>query len=560
MGNSRSEDKRKLGGVEIMTILKGKTRRAFAFALNFALAFAVIFSNNTVFYANAGASMVYVVSSASVRGDEINEGDFKIEGSVYAKDGKVVFGETAAKSARLLAKTKINNLKDYGVTELFDMSATFEFADLQNGGKATFLFGLKKANSGAGSEGSGEVAFTYDNTDNCMCIEVNEYLSANLPTAVAKKGTYKMLLLGTAITFKMSVDVDGRVYASVSCEETDVDNLKILDGKTLNIDPQGYVAFASSAATDGAKSEFRISDISVTAFAYDVVETVEHYKETFDGNSYNANMFYSQTTNSPIYPAKIAVEDGKLVFRNVGQGYFTTKEKYSNFELKFDIVDLYREGKKDSNGKITQLISNWFMIGFGVDNVNDPPNERIAATFLHFYELPLDIKENRSNHYTGKVDNGMKDNYFLWDNGSAVADAVQSMSGTGEGQFSLWDKDYIGDETVNLKLTVVDGLITLYYKLESDREYVKQYEYYLGTMQTGYVRIYSYGDGSGSVTEFTGVLNMTIDNFEITDLDAVKLVKAAPVYRSNVQPRTSDYIYTTVTDDSDLLNNKLKNN
>ena len=541
-----------------MTILKGKTRRVWAFALAFALSFAVIFSDNAVFYAKAGASKVYVVSSASVRGDEIHDGDFKIDGNVYAKDSKVVFDETTAKSARLLAKTKINNLKDYGVTKLFDMSATFEFANLSDGGKAMFLFGLKKSNSGAGSKGSGEVAFSYDNTQNRICIEVNEYGSENIPNVVAAKKTYNMLLINTAITLNMSVDVYGKIYASVSCEETGVNNMKILDGKTLTIDPQGYVAFASSAATDDAKNVFRISDISITAFAYDIVETVDHYKETFDKNSYNANMFYSQTTSSPIYPAKIAVEDGKLVFRNVGQGYFTTKEKYSNFELKFDIVDLYREGIKDSNGNIKQLISNWFMIGFGVDNYNDPPSERIQATFLQFEGLPVDSDKDRSNHFTGDVQSGTKNRYVLFNNGNAIADSTTSMAGTGEGQFSLWDKD-IGNETVNLKLTVVDGVITLYYKLESDSEYVKQYEYNLGTMQTGYVRIYSYGNGAGSLDEYTSVLNMTIDNFEITNLDAVKLVKAAPIYRSNVQPRTSDYIYTTVTDASDLLNNKLKN-
>ena len=377
-----------------------------------------------------------------------------------------------------------------------------------------------------------------------------------------------MLPINTSITLDMSVDVNGKIYATVSCEKLGYYNIKILDGVPLEIDPQGYVAFASLPAENNGDNEFRVYDMSVTAYAYDTVETVDYYKETFDSGSYNANMFYSQTTSSPIYPSKIAVEDGKLVFRNVGQGYFTTREKFSNFELKFDIIDLYREGVKDSAGNIVKLISNWFMIGFGVDNYNDPPSERINATFLHFSGMPLDEPSNRSNHYSGKViktatgediSGQVKDKYFLYNNGSVV-DAKYMSGDINAGIFSLWDNGYIQDRTVNLKLTVVDGVITLEYKLKGDEDYVKQYEYELGTMQTGYVRIYSYGDGSGSVTEYTGVLNMTIDNFEITNLenDAVKLVKVRPIFKSNVKPKTSDYLYTTVPDASDLLSNKLK--
>ena len=127
-----------------------------------------------------------------------------------------------------------------------------------------------------------------------------------------------------------------------------------------------------------------------------------------------------------------------------------------------------------------------------------------------------------------------------------------------QGKFSLWNHEYIGEETVNLKFTVVDGVITLYYKLASQAEYVMQYQYNLGTMQTGYVRIYSYG--GGPISEYAGVLNMSIDNFEITNLDndAVKIIKNPPIYKSNVVAKTPDYNYTTTPDASDLLNNKLK--
>ena len=120
----------------------------------------------------------------------------------------------------------------------------------------------------------------------------------------------------------------------------------------------------------------------------------------------------------------------------------------------------------------------------------------------------------------------------------------------------------IGDKTVSVKLTVIDGVIDLYYKIEGANSYTKVYHYDLGVTQTGYVRIYTYGNNAAfeQGLEYTGVCNMTIDNFGITNLDndTVKLIKANPAYRSNVTPAVKNFEYKTVTDDSDLLINKLK--
>lgn len=531
----------------------GKTYKFIATFLVAVFAFFMTGLNNII-SGDAGSSQVYVVSKISVNGDGINSGDLMIDGGVYAKDSKVVFDENSSETARLLAKSRINNLKEYGVKDMFAASFTFEFHQIAEGGKAAFAFGLKRSSSGLGSAGSGEVAFTYDKTKNCIAIEVNEYTSEGEATVLSAKHSYATLPLYSAVTVNMEVRADKKVYLSVA-SNVNAGTIDILKGKTLTIEPDGYVAFVSQSAE--VKNVFTISDIAITAYAYDIVETVDHYLETFDKESYNANMFYSETNASGIAPSKIYVEDGKLVFRNVGQGYFTTKEKYSNFELKFDVVDLYRKGEADAEGNITKLISHWFMLGFGVDNYNDPPSERIQATFLQFEGMPGDSGSNRSNHFTGEVANGVKDRYVLWNNGSAVN--IDSMKGDEtKGRFSLWNDEYIKGETVNLKFTVVDGVVTLYYKLASQTEYVMQYQYNLGTMQTGYVRIYSYG--SGPLSEYAGVLNMTIDNFEITNLDndAVKLVKNPPIYKSNVVAATPNYTYTTTPDASDLLNNKLK--
>lgn len=507
------------------------------------------FTNNTKL-AMAGSSKVAVLSpEVSVSGSSINEGDFIVAGGVYAKDGKVIFDDKCSVNASLFAKTKINNLKKYGLTSMMEMSITLNITSLANGGKISIAFGLPNARSSVGSADSAEVAVTYEN--NKLNIAVNEYAVQGQPT-VLSNAAYSMFSLNSDIVFNMNIDTNNKIYLSAECKETQSGKMAILSGRPLSIDPVGYISFASFS-TEAAKNNFKLSDMSVTAYAYDVVETVDHYLETFDNGMYNANMFYSASNSSPIAPSKIYVENGQLVFRNVGRGYFTTREKYSNFELKFDIVDLYRKGILNEDGSIQQLISHWFMIGFGVDEYNAPATCAIPATFLQFEGLPEGKKDTPSNHITG--DAVVKDRYVLWNNGTAVD--VADMHKLPD-SWSVWNED-IGDATVNIKFIVVDGVVSLYAKLDSATEYTLFYKYELGTMQTGYVRLYTYGQEEGQIDANTSILNMTIDNFEITNLDneAVKLTKPAPQYKSNVMQMGKDYIYTTEPDSDDLLNNKL---
>jgi hypothetical protein len=255
----------------------------------------------------------------------------------------------------------------------------------------------------------------------------------------------------------------------------------------------------------------------------------------------------------------IYVKDNQLVFRNVSQGYFGTREKFSNFELKFDVTDMNRVAEYDEEDNLIEVISHWFMIGFGVDNYNDPPSERNLATYLMLESLSGNSASRPIDHEVGTPRN---DRYVLYNDAITGTSTNIASFYAQPNAYSLWDATKIGDKTVSLKFTVVDGLIELFFKLEGEADYVKVYSYDLGITQTGHIRIYTYGTGGVDSMGFkyTSTLNMTIDNLEITNLDndAVKLVKAAPAYRSNVTPPVKDFVYKTVTDDSDLLINKLK--
>ena len=167
-----------------MLFKNGKAYKLIALFLASVFAFFMTGLSNII-SADAGSSKLYVVSNVSVSGDNINGGDFKIEGGIYAKDSKVVFDETTSNTARLLAKARIDNLKEYGVKDVFFANFTFEFKQLAEDGKVAFAFGLKKASSGLGSAGSGEVVFTYNAEDDCIEIEVNEYTAEGTKTVIS---------------------------------------------------------------------------------------------------------------------------------------------------------------------------------------------------------------------------------------------------------------------------------------------------------------------------------------------------------------------------------------
>ena len=495
--------------------------------------------------ANAGATKSYITSSASVKNDRINKGDYFVNGRVYAKDSKMVFDDKCAVKASVVSKAQVKNLKEYGLPDMFTMTATVNLANIVSGGKVAFAFGLKDQNA-LGEDGSAEIAFTYEDG---IYLEVNEYKNGSVQAFVAKQ-KYSLLSLNTDVDVTLKVTSGGKIYLTLFCNGNEI---KVLSGKPLTIDPQGSIG-VFSVSNESEKNKFTVADMETLAYIYETPLTVDSYTETFD-QGYNANMFYSESSASPLKPSKIAVEDGQLKFQNVATGYFTTKEVFSNFELTFDVTDFGRKAKYDENGKLSQLISSWFMIGFGVDNYNDPASEKLQATFLQFDYIPMNSAERYIDH-ENPTESMLNKRYVLYNNGTSVHTAPM-------GEKNLWNEEYSAGKTVNVKLVVEDGVISLYHKLEDETEYGEpQYRYDFGITQTGYVRIFTYGDTAipSEGIQTMASFNMTIDNLKIRNLDNpnVKQIKSAPVYKSNALSFTKDYVYTTVPDENDLLGNKLK--
>lgn len=132
---------------------------------------------------NAGYTKSYITNTSSVNNDSINTGDFFVNGKVYAKDSKMVFDDACSVKASVVSKAQVKNLKEYGLTDMFTLNATFNIANIVENGKVAVAFGLKNSNA-LGEDGSAEIAFTYDDG---IYLEVNEYKNGSAQAFVAKQ-------------------------------------------------------------------------------------------------------------------------------------------------------------------------------------------------------------------------------------------------------------------------------------------------------------------------------------------------------------------------------------
>lgn len=491
--------------------------------------------------AKAGSSEVYIASSTSIDDTSINSGDFLTTGKVAAENGKAKFN-TLSEKEKLTTKTKAFNLKEYGVTTLLDFSSTLNFSSFAENGNFSMAFGLNNLKNETGAEDSFAVKVNYDSASKKFSIGVSEY------TKDGEISVYASTVIGAIkinrdVTFKVFVDTDCNLTVSVlptgASSET-----KLVSGYGLNVNPEGYISYISSG-----RNEITLSDPQILVYEYDAPETID-YTETFDKNGYNSNVFYSASTASPITPSSLSVENGALRFKNTAAAYISTRYKYSNFELSFDITDMARTATFDDNGNVVSLINSWFGIAFGVNSIDEAPDTTTRySTWLQLGRV------------VPGVENFVKPanvHYLLWDNNGNWNNVTDPQYMT---DFNPWSTKYDG-EVINVKFAVTDGLVELFMKIDGDPDWGEPYfTYDFGKVKTGYVRIFTAGN-TGIETkgiEYNDVGNFTIDNLSIKDTDHenAKTLLPTPEYKSNLWGKTPDYDYKTKPDDKDLIGNKI---
>ncbi len=478
-----------------------------------------------VLTAHAGQSTVGVATEESLKGG-IDGGTWVVSGKVQGKDDTMVFDDGCTDKAKVTAITKIVDVTEFGVENIFDASFTVNMESIPSvaGNRFAFAFGLSKVSAQLGSDGASEVYFTKDGEG--LKVGVCRYW-----VSPADSGTHKIeylkptkfagVALGIDLHVSVTLKASGKLVVSVLPDGADEDGRIVLcdESVTNNNDNtrEGFIGFAQNG-----KCTATVSNVNISSYNYDNMATPLRVEENFDNGNYNAEAWYSKS-DAGMYPGGISVADGALVFRNAQNAIFGTKYAYSNFEMTFDLVDLQREAETDDNGNVTAPIPSWFGISLATPAYNSSFGASVGSELM--YALESGGRSVAYRYYPGTL-------------------SIQSWNNQFTDKF--WDKSKAG-EIYNMKCSMVDGVFTFTYKNAAEEDYPEApfYTCDLGYTPTGYVRLVAYEPAG-----------FTFDNFVIVNKDA-KPTEVKIGYTANELPGREDFVYEDTWSDEDLIINRL---
>lgn len=500
-----------------------------AFALTSVYGSALFLSSASAISVMAGSSLRYALSDNSVVDGYVNSGDLRTYGDVSGQGSSLVLGEGKA-----IAKMRLNNYGDAGVAYLYRASFDVYLDSLAAGGVFKICSGLPSVSSS--SDNKGVLSIDIEKAYGAIFLSVHEHYGEGMETVILPKQEVASLAIGTKVRFAIDVENAGKMTLKIA-------NKTILDGASLLESGTGYFGFMSEG-----DNKVLVSSMEVYGYTYNAPENVPDYLETFDQEpgAYNANYFYSASDASPVTPSYLAVDKdvGALHFSNVSAAQISTKYMYSNFEMEFSIPQLQRLPTYDENGVLTSPITTGFGIGWGIEDPMSSAGQTWAnSTWLHFENIAINstldhstpnkssrvlvYSARKARHYTTLTSN------FFDPNEKRIP---------------------------TLKTRLVNGVLDVYIRYD-DGEYGDAiFHYDLGETAEGYLRILTLGDNAipEKGLAYASISNFSIDDWSIKNLDAEAYRQETSVdYRSNGIEGGKDFQYNTITDEGDLIGNRV---
>lgn len=328
---------------------------------------------------------------------------------------------SAENGGSLLSKEEIPEV-DHRIGNALSVSADLNTTGM-TGGSAKFAFGIDKTDKNI--EGSKTLAAGVNAKDGKFYLTVWE--------GNVVKAEKEITLANGKI--KITYNGNGTLtaaYAGVS-----------VTAAVANA-PFGLFAYGSS---NGAQA-VQVDNIQIRVAGSYVQNPAKSAAVNFDGltsvEAIDANAWHVGSASSPDYTdGGLRVSDGKLSFFNAADGsVISSKEKFQNFVLQFDVPYIEREGQEDDDGNITRTVSTWIGLTFGMES---------AETLFS--------AENQKMIYMGPGTIDLLNAKF--DDGSTRIWAPQD----------LWNTDFAG-KTVTVRLVAKDNSLSLAYRVEGEDESV----------------------------------------------------------------------------------------
>lgn len=505
-----------------------------------AVAIAALFAALAVFMAcmqsavhvYAGRSNVTILDNSFFEND-LSVSYFYLDGAegVTSQNGELVFTENTTESTYINSLRRADVLTDIGVDNCIGGRIVFRLTSLAPGAKFGISFGLERAYSRPQTANS---TFIYlENAAGAyrICVDI---FDDNADARHAAQENISLDVTAAELILTFSADIYGGLTVT-------------LGGTDIYRDPQagcapgGYVGFACTGTAVAA-----VSEASVSSLSYDSPENTGDIVADFDSGEFNANEWTSQGHIGYLQPSSIRIEDGELKFENASEGIFSTLYAYSNFRLEMDITDIQREAEYDADGNLVYPISSWIGIAFGRTDSLMLSNAAINETpFLRFEPT-----------YPNYITPAPSTNLILNNYGTSVYTAPMVREN------NIWDLETVAGRAVNIRVTMLDGLLTVEMKYSDETEFRQLMHYDFGYTPQGCIQIWSMGNASFSDVQdpsdermMQG--NFSLDNIKIFNLDEPKTTVTVD-YKSNIPDIPPDYEYEDTWNDDYLLGNRLE--
>ena len=433
-------------------------------SLSLLFAAALVAGNIAVLPAKAGSSDI-IIDNSSFK-EEIDVGTWNSPNSdIEVKDGVLVFPENATDMTALIGKNnaKISEKHDVLVSADVEMQIT----KMGKGKKFAIAFGLASIEAMMGEPGNVELVFENKGGLTASVVAYDDNGDAKVIVKPASCGSLgSNLSIKAVISTKQTIDVT-------------INGKKIGSGK-LPITGEGRFGFLQNG-----ECAAKVSKVNVVSHEYDCPENVNIVEDFEDGYmNTNALTHFVFNKNANYAPSRCFVDemDGNKVFRfqNAGDMYFGTLYKYSNFELKFDVIGWQREDILDEEGNMLSPKNAHVCVSFGGEAADYTDYGYVQSTDLLIFDSPSRLVSFNTNK---------------------VAD-LGSMG------YNFTDADCKKDFSV--KVTMIDSWVTIGFKWLEEKEYKEVFKYQPSTKTpTGTVQLWT----------ASNLANFSIDNFSIKNLD-----------------------------------------
>lgn len=493
-----------------------------------------------LFMAFAFTPSLYLTEAGNVETHiKVNEDSWFDAGDVGIQNGKIVFGDSANATTRIVSSKKVSNMKSSGKEKLMDAEFCIKVTRVEAGKLFGFAFGLEKPSSKIPSADSNLIAlkseddsfklvlYSYDKNGSCTVIFEKDGLDA----------------FNKNVKIDLNVNVDGGISVKL-------DGSVVYENLNAEIDAEGFVGFGQNG-----KFSAEIRDLRVDAYE-NVTPMNSDVFETFDNDEYNAELLYSQGKTGYAAPSYVVCEGGKFVFKNAGTGatesyvvsnspsdvrtyyynqtsYISTAYIYSNVDLSFDCRFL-GENSADSSG-------------FSVILGRDFANESTENLKTEAKDIAEGIKKDLWEIRFGKSDRSIVSD--------TIAGYIELFNGKNSVDVAEIPKDLnvFSDENYGKPFSVwvqmTDGNLRVYIKFDGSLAFTKVYGYEMSDTPQGCVQIRANGSTEEGI--FSTLGNFSVDNLSVTNFD-LNAKKKVVKYRSNIW-NTDDFVYEDTWNDDDII-------